>query len=532
MRFMGYEIVEKSDAVFAQEVAAYHRRLSLWEQDFAKQTLAYEKKVPLWEAELKEWKKKREEMKASGFPFQIKTTLISTTVTLLGQWYDEIKKFAPGLIVKVAHVSFKNHEDYVDPNTFKYVLPKERARAKKAKAKRSFYRLKRETVDLRDVDILLTVATTPLSGGLGTYKAQPGRGSWGDTRITSQNVVKFYRSIADEAHKYGFATYSRSYGSKSIPCERMWGVTGTPVTSKLRPLLKVVDAVGHGKEHGGGLRLDREITAQENAKCLRPTFVAKLRRLMIRHTKAQRIHGRAALALPTLECDTVWLEMTAQERQGYKRARAEDAERRGRVLQRAAQGTHIASLTMRMALKHSTQFLGCAETKQRAIVDDLVALRKLEPHMHAVVFSNHTVVHAALLQRVKKRAELRGVNVYEISGSVKVSERHTVIKTFQKGEQKPKLLLCMIRTAACGITLTAATRVYLAEPCLDPATEVQAAGRIHRLGQSKEVLCRRFCFRDSVESCVVAVHAKLKAGTFKITDKAFSHEAVKMLCKE
>ena len=43
------------------------------------------------------------------------------------------------------------------------------------------------------------------------------------------------------------------------------------------------------------------------------------------------------------------------------------------------------------------------------------------------------------------------------------------------------------RTAAVGITLTAANRVYLFEPSLDPAQEVQAAGRIHRLGQTKEV---------------------------------------------
>ena len=46
-------------------------------------------------------------------------------------------------------------------------------------------------------------------------------------------------------------------------------------------------------------------------------------------------------------------------------------------------------------------------------------------------------------------------------------------------------------TAAVGITLTAATRVYLMEPAIDPAQEMQAAGRIHRLGQTKDIFITR-----------------------------------------
>lgn len=40
------------------------------------------------------------------------------------------------------------------------------------------------------------------------------------------------------------------------------------------------------------------------------------------------------------------------------------------------------------------------------------------------------------------------------------------------------------------------------EPCLDPGQELQAAGRIHRLGQTRDVFIRRFAFRDSIEEAV------------------------------
>ena len=63
----------------------------------------------------------------------------------------------------------------------------------------------------------------------------------------------------------------------------------------------------------------------------------------------------------------------------------------------------------------------------------------------------------------------------------------------------------------CGITLTSATRVFLMEPCLDPGHEVQCAGRIHRLGQTKRVLCKRYCVKDTFESAVCLFHDQVKA---------------------
>ena len=74
-----------------------------------------------------------------------------------------------------------------------------------------------------------------------------------------------------------------------------------------------------------------------------------------------------------------------------------------------------------------------------------------------------------------------------------------------------------IKTGAVGITLTAATRVYLLEPCYDPAAEAQAAGRIHRLGQVNDVLIKRLVFRDSIEARIVEMHAAIKAGTVNIS---------------
>lgn len=47
---------------------------------------------------------------------------------------------------------------------------------------------------------------------------------------------------------------------------------------------------------------------------------------------------------------------------------------------------------------------------------------------------------------------------------------------------------------------------------------MQAAGRIHRLGQTKDVLIKRFAFRRSLEDNIIQLHAAIEAGTVAVTD--------------
>ena len=80
-----------------------------------------------------------------------------------------------------------------------------------------------------------------------------------------------------------------------------------------------------------------------------------------------------------------------------------------------------------------------------------------------------------------------------------------------------------------GITLTAATRVYLFEPCLDPSMEMQAAGRIHRLGQTKDVLVKRLVYRNTIEASILKLHEEIKAGRLRIVDHKWPNEGLKTL---
>lgn len=111
--------------------------------------------------------------------------------------------------------------------------------------------------------------------------------------------------------------------------------------------------------------------------------------------------------------------------------------------------------------------------------------------MHAVVFTAYTNTHAAVVRALRDD----GLVTIEFSGSTGPVKRDEAIREFQRGldaasasvagggaAAKPRACVFVITTRAgnVGITLTAASRVYLMEPALDPAVEMQAAGRIHR----------------------------------------------------
>ena len=251
---------------------------------------------------------------------------------------------------------------------------------------------------------------------------------------------------------------------------------------------------------------------------------------MIRHTKSQRIAGSAALALSDLSSETVVLEMTTQERNSYNicvRKKSEPANLSMKVF------------GLEMALHHRRE--ACfTKSKVNALVKDLNALRLVEPDMHCVVLTHFQKGFALIT------AELRrlGYTVYGACSGIQATKRHKAIEEFQMSvnraqtlpdmqrnpaKSNAKVFVAMMKIGNVGITLTAATRVYLLEPCLDPMMEIQAAGRIHRLGQTRPVLVKKFVHRDTVDSFIENLHSAMKSGNVSVVDGVFLSNAIHIL---
>jgi SNF2 family DNA or RNA helicase len=116
------------------------------------------------------------------------------------------------------------------------------------------------------------------------------------------------------------------------------------------------------------------------------------------------------------------------------------------------------------------------------------------PAGKVVIFS-----HYRRMLRLLRRSLLnRGLDYSLMAGDVPVQARGGVVAEFER-EPSKRVLLATYGTGGEGLNLTAANVVLMAEPWYNPACEYQAAARVLRIGQSRDVRIVRFVTKDTVE---------------------------------
>jgi len=419
---------------------------------------------------------------------KVKTTVIMTSVSLIGQWEDECRKHAPGLKVGRYHPSSGKRISYAD---------------------------------LCRLDVVVSTSTF----------------RW-DKQITDN--YRFHRVVVDESHLFSTAPASAKIEMAMTKVSDIkWCVTATPCVSSISDLFTQLSFLSGGYGSSGTRFCHKDSINSAIGQFCQPKYASQatkkqgfyglvdvMKQCMIRHTKSQRIRGSEALALPASTTTTVFLDMTPQERTRFARANVSLKTLRKMVRTGAKTLTLERCFTFRMKDLDAEQ--GQRLTKVRTLVEDLRQLRVVEPSFRVVVFTQSLQMHKFIVKALRHE----GLNTFEFSGSTAATKRDEAIRKFQnEADEKPSVFVITLRAGNVGITLTAASRVYLMEPSLDPAAEVQAAGRIHRLGQTKAVEVKKMVFRQCIESNIVDLHKEIVAGRISVSDGFFPPKAIKVLAK-
>lgn len=126
-----------------------------------------------------------------------------------------------------------------------------------------------------------------------------------------------------------------------------------------------------------------------------------------------------------------------------------------------------------------------------------------EPPIKSVVFSGWTS-HLDLIQIA---LEDHGIRFVRLDGKMSRTQRATSLQVFRDDPEVP-VILVSITAGGLGLNLTTASRVFVMEPQFNPAAEAQAADRVHRLGQKREVTITRFIMDGSFEEKMLALQDK------------------------
>ncbi|XP_076999512.1 E3 ubiquitin-protein ligase SHPRH isoform X1 [Tamandua tetradactyla] len=161
---------------------------------------------------------------------------------------------------------------------------------------------------------------------------------------------------------------------------------------------------------------------------------------------------------------------------------------------------------------------GSHSTKVEAVVRTLMRIQLRDPGAKALVFSTWQDV----LDIISKALSDNNMEFAQISR----------VKTFQenlsafKHDPKINILLLPLHTGSNGLTIIEATHVLLVEPILNPAHELQAIGRVHRIGQTKPTIVHRFLIKATIEE---RMQAMLKTAERSHTSPSGKHSEASTL---
>jgi len=406
--------------------------------------------------------------------------------------------------------------------------------AKAQKAKKAKVIRRQDALDLRDCDLLI----------LSPRQLAPSN----FLRAQLENM-EFHRLIVDESHLVGKVHQGEEINLDyllQVRAAHVWLLTGTPYSAGLAELRAQCRLLG---QDAWLAALQQSVSNEAAADTLRE--------LMIRHTKAQRIHGQVALALPRAAFKVVQLELSTDEMKLYQQhlCMSSTTLSAGALPGAASNAVpppkpfgnvrlllkHLEDHFMapRLALVHKytaeplrmgtggadpsapTQILS---TKYQWVEQELRSLLAAEPNMRVVIFTHYDEVQSKLVQWLAALARSSGGTplwkVDDINLRTPAVQRHRTIADFQATSgahaKGARLFVATLSVAAVGLTLTAATRVFLLEPTFDPSVVAQAAGRIHRLGQKREICVYQLSYKSTLDEAILKTHDKIRDGTLAL----------------
>lgn len=312
--------------------------------------------------------------------------------------------------------------------------------------------------------------------------------------------------VTDESQRVKNARNKAAVALRSLQAFRFVNLSGTPLENDLSELYAHVDLavpglLGTGKEFTKRYRSPIEKHRdQERLQQLR----RKIAPFLLRRTK-----DLVASDLPAKTVMVQHVVMEGAQATLYEAVRATvKVQVREAIAKRGIKqaGIHVldALLKLRQVCcdPRLVKLPGAVEVKESAKLDELMNLIEMgvAEGRRILVYSQFT----QMLDLIAAEVQRRDISFLSLTGETK--DRRAVVEKFQKG--KTPLFLLSLKAGGVGLNLTAADWVIHYDPWWNGAAEAQAADRAHRIGQEKPVFVFRLITKGTVEEHIGRLQAR------------------------
>ncbi len=132
-----------------------------------------------------------------------------------------------------------------------------------------------------------------------------------------------------------------------------------------------------------------------------------------------------------------------------------------------------------------------------------------------------------MLSIMREYLDQEAIDYAYLDGSTR--DREQAVNDFQNNEDI-RIFLISLKAGGVGLNLTAADYVIHYDPWWNPAVEMQATDRAHRIGQFKKVFVYKLISKDSVEEKILQLQNQKKTLVKKLIST--EGEFFKALSKE
>ena len=318
--------------------------------------------------------------------------------------------------------------------------------------------------------------------------------------------IRFHYVILDESHKIKNPASQTAKAARILKSNHRLVLTGTPVENNTIELWSQFAFLNPGLL--GSLNYFKKAFTYPIEKRKDHEAAAFLRQLIYPFVLRRTKEGVARELPPKIE-QTYYCTMNPEQQRLY--ALWKD-HYRAMILEKIDQvGLDRARINVLEGLVKLRQIACHPFLVDKSIREDSGKFESLKEVIEEIVAENHKVLifsqFVRMLKVIREYLDEDGILYEYLDGHTTHRMRH--VDRFQN-DPDISIFLISLKAGGVGLNLTAADYVIHYDPWWNPAVEVQATDRAHRIGQDKKVNVYRLITKDSVEEKMLQLQAKKK----------------------